>query len=151
MPRPPAVPIAIPLVLSAALLAACDGSPGGLDGGDDFTCPGPASTGCAVVEGEVAGADGQPAVGADLRVEPARSVPGVDVATTETDGEGRFRAVVLAFQEVPASVPARVVAFRRTSAPGGEIDAADTVAVSLPFAAVGERPDVVTVTLQMPE
>lgn len=151
MIRPSAAPVAIALSLAAGLLAACAGDPSGPGDGDDFTCPGPASTGCAVVEGEVAGADGQPAADADVRVEPARSVPGVDVATTETDGEGRFRAVVLAFQEVPASVPARVVAFRRTSSPGGAIEVADTVVLSLPFAAVGERPDARTVSLELPE
>jgi len=139
------------LLLSGFALVACDESPEGPDDGDDFTCPGPASTGCAVVVGEVAEADGQPAVDADIRVEPARSVQGVDTGTTVTDGDGRFRVVVLSFLEVPESVPARVIAFRRASAPGGTISAADTVLVSLPFADSGEEPDEVTVTLQLPE
>ena len=148
MPLSRAVPTAILLVLSSVLLTACDESPGGPDDVDDFTCPEPGSTGCAVVEGAVADADGGPAVDADIRVEPARSVQGVDTGTTATDGEGRFRVVVLSFLEVSETVPARVIAFRR--APGGTIEAADTVAVSLPFAAPGERPDPVTVSLQLP-
>lgn len=141
---PPLVPV---LVSAAALAGGCGDGP--LDPRDELTCTPPAATGCAVVDGVVMEADGSPAAGVDVTVEPPDSLNAVSGGHAVADDDGRFRIRLITHLEVHEALPARVVARPRPD-PGEAIERADTVEVTLPFAERGERPEVVRAVLRLP-
>lgn len=142
------------LVLSMAVLGVSCADPDLTDLAEENLCPPSSgefgSVGCATVQGRVLGAEDQPFSGIlIIPVYPDDDDCRCNTPVRSTEPDGTFRMTILMFDGEPHPVSAFIRAARKPPSPSEEV-VADSVAVELEFAPVGEKPPTTTVQITLP-